>query len=161
MSHASKAAEDIKSFASRVRSFLEVADALEKIGSLEQAESEALVKADRARQEGAAAEAEANKKKADLAKVDEEIEYARKSAEEIVSNAKTRAMAMLDEAGVKANETVRMASDRKSSVESEILTAGEKLRGLLSTIAEKESVLKAVNSKIEEAREKVASLFKS
>ena len=159
MSNATKAAEDILSFASRIRSFLDVAEFLKGLGSLEQAESELKIKVKSANEEALKAIGDAAGKKLIVAKLDEEIEYARKSAEEIVANAKSRAMSIVDEGGVEANKIVRGASDKKSLIENQIKDLDAKLYDVKNAIAAQESILRAVTSKIEEAKAKVASLL--
>lgn len=160
MSQVQKAADDIKSFVSRIRGFIEVADTLEKIGSIEQAEREAKAKADAARSDAASAVSDLAQKQEKVSKIDEEIAYAKKSAEEIVANANKRAMSMVDEAGTRAQEIVRDASGHKDAIVKEISDLGVKRGELSAFIAEKEKELAAVVNKIAEAREKVASLFK-
>lgn len=160
MSEILKAAEDIVSYASRIRSFLQVADVLKRIGNIEQAEGEAKNRAESARQEADAADAILENKNAQVAKVVEDIEYAKKSAEEIIANANRRAMEIVDGAGVRANEAFRAADEQKMSIEKEISALLGKRDDMLAFISEKESELSVIVAKISEAKEKVASLFK-
>lgn len=160
MSQILKAVDDIKSLASRFRGFLEVAETLEKIGNLQQLESEATDKTARAQKDAAAADATIEQKKGIVSKLDEEIEYARKSAEEIIANAKQRAMTIVDEAGVQGNELLRVVSAKKAAFESELGALRDKMGFVEGAIKEKEAILAGVLSKIDEAKERVSSLFK-
>lgn len=160
MSQVLKAADDIKSFASRIRGFLEVAETLERIGNLEQAQSEAQSKTNAVLKNVESIEALITEKKELISKLDSQLEEAKKMADGIISEAKKRAVEIFNEAGIKSNDVVRAASDKKSSIEQDIVSASEKLADIVLKIAEHETILGTVFGKIEEAKEKVSSLFK-
>lgn len=160
MSEILKAADDIVTYASRIRSFLEVADVLRRIGNLEQAENHANAKAEKARGDAEIAVRILAEKDALIAKANDEIEYAKKSADEIISNARNRAVSILDEASIKANESLRITLGKKDSVEHSLLELKSKYDSLIGAISDKEAVLHAINEKIKETKERIASLSK-
>lgn len=160
MSQILKAVDDIKNFASKFRGLAEVAETLEKIGSLEQAEKEAKNKADAAVKLAGEYEIEAISKQKRVSKLDEEIEYAKKSAEEIIAGAKQRAMSIVDEAGVKGNDLLRVVSEKKVAFDKELKDLRDKMGLVTAAVSEKEAVLAAINAQINKAKEQVASLLK-
>lgn len=160
MSQILKAVDDIKGLASKFRGFLEVAETLEKIGSLEQAEREANNRAEIARVGCDVADKNLAVKQEQVSKLDAEIDYAKKAAEEIIANAKQRSMNIVDEAGVKGNDMLRVVSEKKAAFEKELKDLRDKMGVVTTAVSEKESVLAAINAQINKAKEQVASLLR-
>jgi hypothetical protein len=155
---AKNAAEQIKNFGSKLKGFLEAAEFLEKIGNIENYESEVMAR------KNAAIKAEAEAVAA-LCKAEEDLSFAL----EKVKAAEDMAKSILSEADKKAADRKQFA---ESELEKVILDGGVKIkkveadikeRLLMSKeidgqIAEKAAELSAIKKNIEEAKAKIASL---
>ena len=160
MSNPMKAAEDLKVLANRFRSILEVADVLEKIGSLEQAERDAASRKDRAY---------AEEKKAHLLLLDldgkvalkqEAIKLAEEQAEEVVAKAKEKAQAVYAEMAEKNAAHLKQISELKLSADAAIIAKRLELDDVKSQVQAKKVELEEVSSQIAAVKSKLSSLFK-
>lgn len=159
-SYASHAAEEIKSFANKFKTIISISDTLEKIGSLEQAASDALKRKDAAYADEAKAksklliaESDLEKAKALVKDVEEsrvKLEaFARQSASQIIEDAKAEAKKVLDSA-----EKMELAAKE--------LTVGARLElnALQGEIVDKKSELRAIQKQIDELKSKIEAFVR-
>lgn len=160
MSSVQKSADDLRNLANRFRSVMEVAEVLERIGSLEQTEREAQV-----RKESAYAQAEEAKKS--LAEVSQQLEKANfelKTIEKRGLEAQESAQAKASEIVNKANrDAATIITDAKHS-ESEVLAAAsdklEEIKIMDRNIADKKDELAAIIKQIVDMKAKIQALVK-
>lgn len=160
MSNAMKAADDLKSIAKRFQGIMEVAQILEKIGSLEQAERDAV-----ARKEAAYAE----EKKAQLLILDldgkiavkqEAIKIAESQADHIVVKAKEKAQQVYNELAEKNAASLKQANEIKVLAEAAVSAKRVEVEELNKLISAKKLELEDVSSQIAAVKSKLSALFK-
>lgn len=158
MSNAMKAADDIKSLASRFRSVLEVAEVLEKIGSLEQAVRDAESKKKAAYADAEKAVSLLNDKAEELEKANAEIGKAKEASASIVAQANQKAGVIIAEAEVKAGEIISKANSDKAVVEEAIKSLNAKSVSLSGEISKQESHLADIKKHIQDAKSKISGI---
>jgi chromosome segregation ATPase len=158
MSDVQKAAHDFRALAAKFRIFLEVADTLERIGSLEEAERSAIKRKDSA----VALETEA---KASLAKVHHDLDNrkqgvkeAKEQAEVIISDAHIKAEAIRSGAKLDASVTIDAVGHEKSKVEEQVNNLRSELTRVQSQLDLKRKELEAITKQINNTRERIAAL---
>lgn len=159
MSAKFKAVDDIKKLGKFLSGISEFASELEKVGSLEQAANEAERRIEQLKKEEAKAIAELDKVSSELSKarasVESMIEEAKKSAELIESSGKAKANAMVEEANAHVAAISNNAREEVASAKAEISLLNNEKNGIAREIEMKHSVLKELNSKMDELKRKL------
>lgn len=175
MSDLIEAASAIRQIAVKLKGFELAAEALERVGSFEQAEAEAKAAAEKAKAEAALALADldAARKDAEKMRTDGEMAKAlgindadrirREAAEEgakLVSDAQAEAERIIEQGRSKAAEHMRNVLDQVEAAEKkleEVTARGvERERALIAA----ENALAATEAKLAKAREQIESLLK-
>jgi len=157
MSNLIKAAEDIRSLAKRFAPIFAVADALEKIGSIEQAERDAVIRKDAAYAEEEKAKAVLAAKHEQLKAVELDIEAAKQKAEEIVSKAHAKAEEIVALSHEKSDAIVKDAKSQKEIIEKAIDSHRVKFQDLTVLIEQKKAELDKINLELEKMKAKIAA----
>ncbi len=160
MSSAIKAAEDIKLIASRFRGFIEAADVLARIGSLEQAENDALVKKDAAYKAADTAIEFLKAKEKEIEDVKAQFEAVEEEAEKIKNTAKDHAVFILKDAKEKAALVVKEAGTKKLEIGQQIVELRKSFAQAQSELDSKKEELAAVIEQIASVKTKLQVLFK-
>lgn len=158
MSNASKAAEDLKSFAKKMLPIFEVAKALEDIGSLENAASEAKARKEAAYKEADQALLSLGVKKDELDSMASKIEAAKEKAFNIMKSANAQADLMIKEAKEKALQVDAMAQDDLKKVEQAVKVLKAEIRALEAEKVSAQGNLTAIRLQLAETKDKVLSL---
>lgn len=158
MSNLSKAAEDLKTIANRFKAVLEVADSLEKIGSLEQATKDAEIAKEKAYKENEETQAVIQAGKEDLAKMESELLEAKAKIKSAEEEATLKSYAILEKAQLEAKSIVDKSCEEKLLIEEKILESKKDLFLLDAKVKAKDEELVALQSQIEDIKKKL-SLF--
>ena len=154
----SKAADDIKSFAKRIKPILELAEVLEKLGSIDNAAFESKSRCEKALAEEKDALKLLNKKYEEVARAHSEIEAAKHKAGNLVSEAKAKSDEMLKYAEVKGEEIIAKANSFKSKVMSEAQAEQTKVEELKKDIASKHNELELLKKELADFKSKFSRL---
>jgi hypothetical protein len=160
MSKLIKVAEDVKGLAKRFQGFFDLAQALEEIGSLEQAAKDAIIAKDKNYAEVEKSKAALEKAKEDFAKAFSEIEFAENKAKEIVNGAYEKATLIVSDANQKSLSVDAEIEKRKKLIDDKFVAAGKELVALESDILVKKQELNALKKEVEEVKQKFAALLK-
>jgi 1,6-anhydro-N-acetylmuramate kinase len=159
MSAKQKAVEDIKKLARQLKGLIDVAEDLEKMGSLEQAMRETAMRMDVYKDEETKALGEKVKAEQALALVHSEAlqasESAKESTQKMIQSAGEKAQGLLDAAKEEARILIANALASKEQIEREAFGAKEVLNVIVEDIAKKQAALKDLNTQIEMIRKKV------
>lgn len=157
---AAKAAEDLKLLARKFKPLLDAAEALEKIGSIENAAKEADVRLMKSKSEAKLAADQAEIEKEKLYAVQEEVESAKKQAMAIVGQANDKANQIMVKANedakmsiASANVEVKLKRDEVKQLEFEKLSVAQK-------IEEATKELQAIKNQIADLKLKIAAFVK-
>ena len=158
MSDISKAAHDLKVLAQRFRPVLDVVDALERIGSLEDAERDAKERTAHAKAEADTAAASLVTVQQQVAEAHKKIQLATTDAEQIVAQATQDADQIRARARTDADRIRQEAEAAKATIqkESEALTV-TKTR-LAGEVEAKQKELAAITARIAETKASIAKL---
>lgn len=160
MNQAQKAAEDIKHFANKFKGLLEIADAIESIGSLEQASSEAKSMKESAQKELEPIQKLLNEKKAELASVQDSIKSAIANANGIEIAAQKKHDQILKE----GREAVKVLNDdvnkRRADLGGDLIRHEANLNSIKGQVEEKKAELALILEHIADAKAKIASIAK-
>ena len=160
MSNSIKAAEDIKNLAKRFQGFIEAAQYLEKIGSLEQCEAEAKVRKDKAISEANDAVAMADRKKQELKLSEDAIEQAKQKASDIEAFGQKRFSEIVQEAKEKASRVEIEAEKNKSIIMNEVEKKVNELNSLKKSIDDSKVELESIKIQIKEMKDKIAQFVR-
>jgi DNA repair exonuclease SbcCD ATPase subunit len=158
MSRASQAADDIKNLATKFRSLLTLAEALEAIGSIEQAERDAKSRKDKAVAEEAVSAQQLTLAVARLKTAEEKIADVDRNAAEIIRNAEDKAASIISEAKASASAISAESDKRVDAVKQDIVILRGSLQALQGKIDEKTAELANLTKAIEDAKSRVLSL---
>ena len=158
MDNLTKTAEDLKRLAVKFKGILELAEALERIGSFEQAAREATARKDAALAEEKGIRGTLDARERDLAAADKLIEDKAQEAKQIRKVANENANAIVRIAEKKAKEIVEEAEKSETIVYGETLKAKVSLEELQKSIKAKEAELLKIKGQIQTAKDKIASL---
>jgi len=160
MSNAMKAADDIKSLASKFRAVLEVASVLEKIGSLDQATRDAESRKNKAYDDEKKALLLCMDLDGKVALKQEAIKVAEEQADYIVVKAKQKAAEIFEEAQAKKVAESAKAAEAKAYADACVVAKKAELESVSKLIAEKQVELEAVTSQIDSVKSKLALFLK-
>ena len=160
MSNAMKAADDLKSIAKRFQGIMEVAQILEKLGSLEQAERDAVVRKDAAYAEEKKAQLLILELDGKVAMKQEAIKKAEELAEGIVLKAKEKAQQVYNELAEKNAAALKQSNEIKVLAEAAVSAKRVEVEDLNKQIAAKKLELEDVSSQIAAVKAKLSALFK-
>lgn len=160
MSNAKQAADQIKSFAGRLKGFLEAADYLDKIGDIEQLEKESILRKDQAIKAEAEAkfnlsvqekaiQAQEARMKNLVAEGEKEIDAGRKKNEAAISESRNEAERIVSE-----------AKSKKASLEKEIAESKQILAKIKEEVEYRTEELKGVRNEITKAKEQIAAFLR-
>lgn len=158
MSNAMKAADDIKALATRLRSILEVADVLEKVGNLEQAVRDAENRKNAAYKESEKAVNQAEAKNEELAIIKLEIESTKAIVSDRLSQTKLQAEQIIENAKAKASNIIKEAEEMRSNSSAHVRAETLKVDALKRDIAQLEGVLTGIKNHIQEAKRKITEI---
>lgn len=147
-------AENIRRFAEHYKIFVEAAEQLDSIGSLEQAAKEAKAQADASMKELADIKADTAKAKAALKKVTESVEgqtaEEMAEAEQKVKDAEAKATKLIDDANIQAMQLIADANTKADTIKKEGAVA-------ISKVSEELRLAKIVLVELQGMRDKVKS----
>lgn len=144
-----QAAEDIRRLAVRFKSILEVADALEVIGSIEQAEREALIRKDQAIVLEQDAIKSLQNVKLEIENEQLKLEAVKKDSQDSIRTANYSAATILEKAKLAANELIKSAN-------SEFEKIRDQQQGLIADIAVLNNKKAAAQASLDELNENIA-----
>ncbi len=174
MSDKIHAADAIRASIRNTKALLDYADTLEKVGSIEQAEKEAIAATNKARQELAEtaeqlslmkellmnAEASFKAKKAELEESEAQlIASAQSEAADIKAKAKAQSTKTINDAENQAKVITAQAYDYLHKLEENLATAKQEFKDLIQNKQRAEEDLAAINAKIEHAKLLVNNVF--
>lgn len=146
-----QAAEDIRRLAVRFKSIMEVADALEVIGSIEQAEREALIRKDQA----IALEQDAVKSlqnvKLEIENEKLKLEAIRKNADDVLRDANYSAATIFEKTKQKAEDIIKSANAEFNKIKNQ-------QQVLIADIAVLDDKKKAAQVSLDELNENIAKV---
>lgn len=152
-----QAAEDIKSLAAKFKSIISVSEALEKVGSIEQAEHEALAR----KQKAYAAADEAIKalsaRKADLEEFEKQCALKHKEHEAVVAQQESKAAAIVDEATKRSLSIFSAAKLEKASLEMKNAAARKELLAIQADVDAKAKELSVLQGNLKEVKAKISA----
>lgn len=160
MSDAMKAADDLKVLANRLRPLFDVADVLERIGSLEQAEREAGIRLQKTKDAEEEAKNVLDDRVRDLSKAEQKVEEALEKSVQIENAAQTKSDKIIEAADSRAIMIIRNATDQKKVLDAEIISKRGQLAQIQEAIDAKNEELSNLKREIEAAREKIAAFMK-
>lgn len=160
MSNPTKAAEDLKGFANRFRAILEVADLLEKLGSLQQAERDAVIKKDAAYAAADAAVAKLSGLQAQIASLERALEEAQAKGKVMEQGAQFKAQQILAAAEAEAKEVIAAATKHRVEVDAAAKEALKELALVNSAVATKREEQAQVEKEVSALKAKIAALVK-
>lgn len=174
MSEKIHAADAIRASIRQFKALSEFADALEKVGSIEQAEKEANAATNTARAEADKAKEQANKANQVLAQLQEttrlklieneqlEKDWTEKAQAEVLelkTNAKEKANRAVQEAQTKADSLIAGAQSKLIELNAQVSDTRTTLKQLEAEVIAAETELKLVTDKIANAQAKIARLL--
>lgn len=154
MSNFSKAADDIKTIASKLKQFIELSEALEKIGSVEQAARDAEAKKSLAYKETEAAYAELEKAKKKLEAAEAGIFAANVKAKDLEEAAFNKAKAIVSEAHDKAAAVEKAMQAKSKELDQKFIAATAELKNYNDEIAAKAEELAHIKAEIDAVKAK-------
>lgn len=157
MSNLSHAADSIKSMAAKFKGFLEVADALDKIGSIEQAERDAIIAKDKAYkdlEEGKMALAELQ---GDYEAADKKLIEIQKACVAKEEAAKAKAIDIVSEANKTAEQIIKNAEFKKTEFDKYVAQKNDALNLINSEISQKKAEYDNIVEKIKEVKAKLSA----
>ena len=160
MSKLIKVAEDVKGLAKRFQGFFDLAQALEEIGSLEQAAKDAIIAKDKNYEEVEKSKVAVEESKKDLLKALSEIEFAENKAKDIVSVAYEKATKIVSDAHEESLKAKAEIEKNKKIIDLNFVAAGKELLALDSEVLAKKQELNALKKEVEEVKQKFAALLK-
>lgn len=160
MSKLIKVAEDVKGLAKRFQGFFDLAQALEEIGSLEQAAKDAIIAKDKNYEEVEKSKVAVEESKKDLLKALSEIEFAENKAKDIVSAAYDKSTKIISDAHEKSLKADADIEKRQKLIDEKFVAAGKELVSLESEVLAKKQELSALKKEVEEVKQKFAALLK-
>lgn len=160
MSKLIKVAEDVKGLAKRFQGFFDLAQALEEIGSLEQAAKDAIIAKDKNYEEVEKSKVAVEESKKDLLKALSEIEFAENKAKDIVSAAYDKSTKIMSDAQALCLKADADIEKRQKLIDEKFVAAGKELLALESDVLAKKQELNALKKEVEEVKQKFAALLK-
>jgi len=158
MSDILKASHDLQVLAAKFRAILEVSEALGRIGSLEEAERNALTRKMQAREDETKATAAMGVAQMALENVLKSVEATKASATSIVAEANRQANQTRGQATLDGEVIVAEANRKKSDVAQEIETLRQSKEAVLRDLETKQKELSAITSQIAETKARIAQL---
>lgn len=134
-------------------------DALEKIGSIEQFEREALQAKDKAQKEAAEAKAEAAKAVDELKAAKQKVKDADARAEELAKEGEANKSAIEAKAKEQAEKIVADADAELKRLQGEISKYHAQVKAFDGLISDKQTELDTINKKVEEAKSRIEKLL--
>lgn len=160
MSDLIKVAEDVKGLAKKFRGILELADALEEIGKLEQAAKEAQNLKQIAHDELNKIKESIEASKKDLEAAELSVSYANAKADKIVEAAHAKGSDIINQAVLKSNDVAWGIEKNKRSMDEKFISAGKELASIETDVVLKKQELEAVKKELEAVKQRFASLLK-
>lgn len=146
------AANELKNFANRFRSMLEVADDLEKLGSLENAIGEAGARLSALRDEQGVIEAAVDRARTSIddanARAQEMTNLAADDADRVIALAKEEAAGLVSKANRDVGDIVSRGRAQADELASKIAAKHAELKIITTETAEAQSRLDAVNAEL-------------
>lgn len=158
MSNLNQAVNDVKSFANKFKSIIEVGEVLENLANLDNAAKEMearKVKAKEQFKESAQKLLDIGK---DIQSKKDELKILNAQSESIISNASTEANSIISNAKSKADEIIKNAGAKKFETEKEVGAMKNTLKELDKDISLKRQELENLQGTIEKTKQKIASL---
>jgi len=153
-----QAAEAVKTHGRVLRAVIKLADEVEKLGSIDQAEAEAQQRLDATKQKVDAITDVLNNAKQQLADTDASITAAQAKAEGIVADAKVNAESIIATANDTAQGIVAKANADASSIGETIATKQSALDTINVAIGEQQDVLDGINEKLAAVKTQAAAI---
>lgn len=160
MSNAMKAAEDIKQLARKFKPLFDAAEALEQIGSLEQAKRDAEIAKDKSYKEVELIKADIQALGFDFEKAQVRVAEAGEKAEQVEKRAYEKAQIILGEAEKKASDIVYSAQKQVRVFEGEKASLEQEVKSAKLEVLEKKKELQSIIDQIAEMKSKIAAFVK-
>lgn len=172
MSDLINVADQVKAGAKRLEWVTNLANALEQVGSLEQAEQEAKVRLEDVQGKSEEAGKELEALQSAMKEATEQLNLRRAEAKRAVSDAQSRANQIIDSADAQAKAAVEQASSIVTSAKKEaedLLVKArretgaetDRLNGIQGQVRDAEAQLHNVKEEIAKAKAEAAALFKA
>lgn len=155
MSNLKVAAENIKSFAGRLRGLLEAADIIGQVGDLDTAAFEAVNRKEKAEAEASLAEQVLERVRADIKSAEKESALVEHRAQESLTDAFEKSRAIITDANLKAEDIVRAAKNKGAGIREMIEKENVTLISLDEEVQKKRQELLTIQKKIDEARAQI------
>lgn len=157
MSNSMNAAQDLKHIASKFRGILEVADLLERIGSLEQAERDAIIRKDLAYKEANEADLTIDSKKQELAEIEKAKAKTQLEVETMISEGKKKYDEVVSNALSQRDEILAKAQNRKLEIAQEAQALMDDMSKTKKELEIKKDELSFIQEQLKEAKRKIAA----
>jgi len=152
-----KTVSDLKALAIRIRPILEIAQALEEIGSLEQAAIESENRKQAAQSQALAAESACKVASEEILRLKEATLIAERNLAHVKISAEERAALIIKEAEESAKEVMDSANRRKDDLANSISILADRSDALKVDIKKSHAELASIQSKIEEMRARISA----
>lgn len=159
MTNIKEAVIQVENLSRMFRALQTVGEALESIGSIEQAEREAKAAKEQAIKETEKAKAEEAKAQEELKATKGKLTDAKAKADDIVSAAQAKAVEIEAVAQVDAGNIVATAKGELANMLDKVSKYHAESKALDGLIADKQAELDAINKKVEDAKARIAKIM--
>jgi len=160
MSDLIKAADDIRIFAAKVKGFVSVAEAIEKIGSFDQAAKDAEARKNKAYEAEVKAVKSLEVAEADLKLAHGKIAEAEEKSALIEQTAHARANTIIAEAHAKSDAVLAEGVAKKAKLASDVIEARAELGDLMDKIEQAKADLQVIKAQKEEVKKQLSAFLK-
>lgn len=158
MSKITQAVNDVKAFANKFKSIIEVGEVLEQLGNLDNAAKEMEARKVKATEQFKDSAQKLVDIGNDIQKKKDEYKKLNQESEVITSRASAAADSIISDAKCKADEIIKNAGAKKFEVEKEIGSLNNTLKELQKDVILKQQELENLQGTIEKTKQKIASL---
>jgi len=155
-----KVADDLKAFVKKFQVLSDLADVLEKVGSLEQAERDASIRKDKAYADAANAQAVLEAKGLEVSKADTLISMKEEEAGKVYKAGQAKAAEVVEAAKVQASQIVQAGLAQKKVLEEQVSNEKMRLSDVRSQVAEAGVELQNYQAQLEDIKAKLSSFMK-
>lgn len=159
MSNVHQAVTDIKNFANKVKGMIAVAEVLEKIGNVDQAEYEAKARMEKAKAAAEVAVQGQEKEEQNLASAKEAVESMKAKALDIEKEAHVKIGGLYQLAEAKAKEILDACYKKKDVLDSDVETTRKFLGDLKNQVEAEKLRLLDIQDQIAKMKKQVSNLF--
>lgn len=159
MGNSIKIAEDLRALANKFKSIVEVSELLTSLGSIEQAEREAIVRKDAAYKAAEEAQAKLAALDEDLVLAQGEVSKADEQANELHRSSLDKAAQVVAKAHEDAKEIKFGAESAKAQIQNQTNEAKRELKVVFDQIKSKKDELASIEDQVAETKAKISAFI--